>query len=87
MIVNLRFNHNYPLVVADALCHKDVFVAVKKKFTEMFEAGHSPASALEMPKYDLQVENEDDFMFTSAVRALFPEMQWCYRFKKNTGSV
>ena len=72
MIVNLRFTHDNPIHAADALRRRDVSEDVKK-FTYMFAAGHSPASALDVHKTDL------DFIFTSADRALVPDMQWCYR--------
>ncbi|XP_064622685.1 uncharacterized protein LOC135484914 [Lineus longissimus] len=79
MIVNMNFIHNHLLNSADALRHRDVSEEVTKKFLTMFEAGHSPSSALELHKYDMQIDHQDDFIFASADRAKIPDLQWCYR--------
>ncbi|XP_034049739.1 uncharacterized protein si:dkey-75a21.2 [Thalassophryne amazonica] len=79
MIVNMKYIHNHPVNCADALRHQDVSDEVKKKFLDLFEAGHSPSSALEIHKFNMQLEHQDDFVFISADRAKIPDLQWCKR--------
>ncbi|CAL9690696.1 unnamed protein product [Knipowitschia caucasica] len=84
MIVNMRYIHNHPINCADALKHRDVSDEVKETFLKLFKAGHTPSSALEIHKYDMQTEDQDDFVFNSADRAKIPDLQWCYRLYYST---
>ncbi|KAK0149276.1 hypothetical protein N1851_010189 [Merluccius polli] len=67
-IVTICSDHNHNIYVADALRHRKV--GDKTKGTKLFEAGHSPNSALDVLKYDLQVEHGDDYVFATADRAI-----------------
>lgn len=79
MIVNLKYIHNHPINCADVLRHRDVSEQVKDKFLYLFKLGHTPASALEMHKYDLQMENSDDFEYLIGDRGVVPDLSWCFR--------
>ena len=56
LYVNLRNEHNHRLACADALRKRDVSAVTIERLTELFEKGHSPSSALDTIKYDLQEE-------------------------------
>ena len=57
---------------------------VQDKFLQLFAAGHSPSSALEMHKCDLQTEDEDNYAVVSADRYFCPDLQWCFRLYYKT---
>ncbi|XP_041479165.1 uncharacterized protein LOC121426833 isoform X1 [Lytechinus variegatus] len=78
-IVTLRFEHNHPLSCADVLKRKDVSEATVTKLKTLFQNGHSPSSALDMIKYDLQEEHGDQYVYVSADRSILPDPQFCYR--------
>ena len=79
MSVTLNFLHNHPLDCADALRHRDVSDATTQKFKQLYEVGHSPSSALEVHKYDLQCQHGDRNAYVAADRSRVPDLQWCYR--------
>ncbi|XP_022601771.1 uncharacterized protein LOC111222346 [Seriola dumerili] len=67
-LVDICNIHNHNIHVADAtVCRQDVRSEAQGKLTEMFEAGHSLSTALDVLKYDLQVQCEDDYIHTSAI--------------------
>ena len=78
-MVRIGYHHNHSIECADALRHRDVHLDTEKKFRELFENGHSPFSAWEMQKYDLQNEHGDNYTYIAADRASLPDIQWCYR--------
>ena len=55
MIVEITNIHNHNLHVADAVRHHDVGAPAVRKLTKLFEAGHSPSTALDTLMYDLKV--------------------------------
>jgi hypothetical protein len=73
------FNHNHPINAAEVLRRRDVGVDVQAKFQRLFEAGYSPRSALEMHRYDLQMEHGDEYATKATDRRYCPDMQWCFR--------
>ena len=79
MVVNLWWIHNQPIIAADALKHRDVSSEVKDRILELFKQGYSPSKGLELRKYDLQVKFGDEYVIKSADRAVFPDLQYCYR--------
>ncbi|XP_071500591.1 uncharacterized protein [Diadema antillarum] len=90
-IVTLNYAHNHPLSCADALRRNDVSEATKEKLRSLFEHGHSPSSALDLLKYDLQEEHGDNYIYASADRSICPDIQFCYRlyakiFRKQYGA-
>ena len=77
--MNLKWRHNHPVTSADVLRRRDVSPAVADKFKELFAAGHSPSSALETHKRDLQLDDKDSYTVKAADRFHCPDLQWCYR--------
>lgn len=77
--VKWRDNHNHLLNCADALSKRDVSVTTVNRLTELFQQGHSPSSALETIKYDLQEEEGENYFLVAADRSIVPDLQFCYR--------
>jgi len=77
--LNIKWRHSHPLMSADILRRRDVSPKVAEKFRELFAAGHSPASALESHKQDLQLVDSDSYAAKVADRFHCPDLQWCYR--------
>ena len=75
----IKNHHNHETNSADALRRRDVSDDTKAKLIDLFKSGHSPATALDMLKYDLQEDNEDRYAQLSADRSLCPDAQYCYR--------
>ncbi|KAK3881455.1 hypothetical protein Pcinc_014111 [Petrolisthes cinctipes] len=46
MIVKLAYNHNHPVLCSDTLKHRDVSEEVKNTFLKLYQANHSPSTAL-----------------------------------------
>ncbi|TDH12249.1 hypothetical protein EPR50_G00069890 [Perca flavescens] len=91
LLVNLRNEHNHRLACADALRKRDVSAVTIERLTELFEKGHSPSSALDTIKYDLQEEEGEEYLYAAADRAICPDVQFCYRlyykiFQKSYGA-
>ncbi|XP_056135413.1 inactive serine/threonine-protein kinase VRK3 [Lampris incognitus] len=78
-LVDISNIHNHNIHVADAVRHQDVGSKAVEKLTKLFDTGRSPSSTLDMLKYDLQVQCEDDYIYTPADRAICPDLQFCYR--------
>ncbi|XP_072527443.1 uncharacterized protein [Salminus brasiliensis] len=78
-IVHIVNEHNHNLHVGDALRYKDVGEEAIQKLKKLFEAGHSPSTALDVLKYDLQLEHGDRYPNASADRSICPDLQFCYR--------
>lgn len=85
LYVNWRNEHNHGLAGADALRKRDVSAITIERLTELFERGHSPSSALETIKYDLQEEEGDEYVYAAADRAICPDLQFCYRLAHHIG--
>ncbi|XP_030848153.1 uncharacterized protein LOC115926838 [Strongylocentrotus purpuratus] len=77
--VTLRFEHNHPLSCANAVRRKDVSEATVAKLKTLFENGHSPSSALDTMKHDLQEVHGDQYVFVSTDRSICPDLHFCYR--------
>ena len=46
---------------------------------DLFARGHSPSSALNTHKLNLQVEYGAEYFITAADRAICPDLQFCHR--------
>ncbi|KAK3889776.1 hypothetical protein Pcinc_006337 [Petrolisthes cinctipes] len=79
MIVKLAYNHNHPVLCSDALKHRDVSEEVKNTFLKLYQANHSPSTALHVHKYDLSEDYSEEFVHAFADRLICPDLQWCYR--------
>ncbi|KAK7088885.1 hypothetical protein V1264_024257 [Littorina saxatilis] len=81
-LVQLEHTHNHSLDSADFFRHLDVSDATVDKFKDLFSRGHSPASALELHKLDLQLEHGADYLFQAADRSQCPDIFFCHRLYK-----
>lgn len=79
-LVHITNEHNHNLHVPDALRYKDVGPEAIQKLKKLFEAGHSPSTALDVLKYDLQLELGEEYAYASADRSICPDIQFCYRW-------
>ncbi|XP_073334841.1 uncharacterized protein [Pagrus major] len=89
--VNLRNEHNHRGSCAQAMKRKDVSGEAIEKLKKLFEGGHSPTTALDVLKYDLQEEEQDNYVYAAADRSVCPDLRFCYRlyyklFKKVHGT-
>lgn len=82
--VNLRNEHNHRGSCAQAKKRKDVSVESIEKLKKLFEVGHSPTTALDVLKYDLQKMEQDNYVYAAADRSVCPDLQFCYRFVTKT---
>ncbi|XP_076065275.1 uncharacterized protein LOC143039279 isoform X2 [Oratosquilla oratoria] len=89
--VSIRFLHNHPLRSAEVLKRRDVAPEVKAKFVRLYEAGHTPTSAIKIHKYDLQMEEGENYSISINDRRKCPDVSWCFRLyykmigKNNSG--
>ncbi|KAG7161756.1 Highly reducing polyketide synthase gloL-like 1, partial [Homarus americanus] len=77
--VYLDFRHNHKLLSPDILRKRDVSEETVQKLTDLYKAGHTPLSALEEIKRDLQADYGEQFVFVSTDRSKCPDKQFCYR--------
>lgn len=77
--VNLRHEHNHRLSCADAVRKRDVSGETIAKLKTLFENGHTPSSALDTIKYDLQEQEGENYINAAADRSICPDVQFCYR--------
>ncbi|XP_059900331.1 uncharacterized protein LOC132451728 isoform X1 [Gadus macrocephalus] len=90
--VTIKHHHNHRLGGSESLQQGDVARETVEKLVKLFQSGHSPFSALNTLKYDLQEEQGDSCVHASADRSICPDVQFCYRlyysiFKKEYGAV
>ncbi|PIK35826.1 hypothetical protein BSL78_27344, partial [Apostichopus japonicus] len=78
-IVSLRNQHNHPIFCADAMRRRPVSNETIKALEELYGKGHSPSSALDSIKSDLQENHGDDYVLVSGDRSICPDVQFCYR--------
>ncbi|XP_062297293.1 uncharacterized protein si:dkey-75a21.2 [Scomber scombrus] len=77
--VNLRHEHNHRLSCADAVRRRDVSGETIAKLKTLFENGHTPSSALDSIKHELQEREGENYVHASADRSICPDVQFCYR--------
>ena len=75
----LKHCHNHPLYAASVLKHRDMSEKTTTKIDQLLQDGYTPAAALEKFKFDLQLENPEDYVMISGDRSLCPDLQWVYR--------
>ncbi|XP_050306888.1 uncharacterized protein LOC126743717 [Anthonomus grandis grandis] len=85
--LTIRHIHNHLLESADVLRHRRPTKETEEKILELFAIGHSPSSALDLLKYDLQEEYGSEYNKIAADGALCPKLQWVFhkyhtKFKK-----
>jgi hypothetical protein len=75
----LSLKHNHPTVAADVLRFRDVGQDAETSISRLLQVGYLPSAALDMHKYDLQVEHGLDYVQYAGDRFHCPDLQWCYR--------
>ncbi|ELU01219.1 hypothetical protein CAPTEDRAFT_205797 [Capitella teleta] len=78
---SLNYNHNPPVLAADALKFREIDSDVKKQLSELFQNGHSPSSALHVLQYDAQLKYGLEYIRIDADRKYIPSLQDCYRYE------
>ncbi|XP_038563411.1 uncharacterized protein LOC119894810 isoform X1 [Micropterus salmoides] len=79
ILMEIKNVHNHNIYVVEYVRHRDVGSKAIEQLTKLFEAGHSPSSALGVLKYDVQVKLLDDYPYALADRSICPDLQFCYR--------
>lgn len=74
--------HNHSVLSADTSRFRPVCDDTKQKLINLFESGHSPATALECIKMDIQFKF-DNFNEVLADRSLCPGYMYCYHLYKS----
>ncbi|TDH08226.1 hypothetical protein EPR50_G00095590 [Perca flavescens] len=77
--IHLRYEHNHQLSCANVVRKRDASDETIAKLKTLFERGHSPSSALDIIKYDLQEQEGESPIYTAADRSICPDMYFCYR--------
>ncbi|GIY39884.1 SWIM-type domain-containing protein [Caerostris darwini] len=77
--IQIRFIHNHPTNCADSLRFRPVSKEVEEKLINLYQIGHSPASALEMLKIDLQIKHASAYSQIISDRYHCPDKSFCYR--------
>ena len=77
--ITLHHEHNHPLESAEAFRYRPVSEETIEKLKSLFQNGHSPSSALDTIKYDLQEQHGENYLYAAADRSVCPESDFCYR--------
>ncbi|KAK7877711.1 hypothetical protein WMY93_031571, partial [Mugilogobius chulae] len=77
--IKIRSTHNHEINCSEALQYRHVSKETIKKIEKLFESGHSPSSALNTLKYDLQEEMGESYVLASADRSVCPDLHFCFR--------
>ena len=79
LVCTINNHHNHPVHCADSVRYRDVADETCEEITRLFESGHSPSTALDVLKFQLQDKPGDDYVVLAADRALCQDLQYCYR--------
>ncbi|KAK3915750.1 Protein melted [Frankliniella fusca] len=82
--VTLHHCHNHPIRSCDSLRFRKPTTKVEKLFLDMYKNNHSPSSALALHKYDIQVNNPENWFEILADGAACPNLQWCFHLYRTT---
>ncbi|CAL1272262.1 unnamed protein product [Larinioides sclopetarius] len=77
--IQIRFVHNHPTNSADSLRFRPVSKEAEERLISLYQIGHSPASALEMLKIDLQIKHGSSYSQIISDRYHCPDKSFCYR--------
>ncbi|KAL4120319.1 hypothetical protein QTP88_013035 [Uroleucon formosanum] len=75
---DIYFIHNHLLNNAETLRHRHPTEELETIFSEYCSNNHSPSSALEMYKIDLQSKHGDEYFKIIADSSKCPTRKWCY---------
>lgn len=72
--------HNHSPDSADSVRHRAVSAAVDESLRKLYEAGHSPGSALDFIQSEIYDNStNEEYLVKSADRALCPDIGYFYR--------
>ena len=77
--ITLLLHHNHSIICADALRFRAVSKETEQVLIDLFHRKYGPTAALEMLKYQLQVEHGSEYYKVAADRAKCPDIQYCSR--------
>ncbi|KAJ8277811.1 hypothetical protein GJAV_G00080350 [Gymnothorax javanicus] len=77
--VTIKNEHNHHTSYAEALKKRDVSTDTIAALTKLYENGHSPSSALETIKYDLEEQEGENYIYAALDRSVCPDIHFCYR--------
>lgn len=83
--ISLRNDHNHQVSYAEALKNRHVWLDTSNKLQALFQNGHSPSSALDTLKFDLQEQEGENYIYTAVDRSACPDLQFCYRWGVSRG--
>ncbi|GLH13503.1 Uncharacterized protein GBIM_18053 [Gryllus bimaculatus] len=87
--IYIKHKHNHLIGDEDALRHRRPHPETERKIMELFASGHSPRTALDIVKYDLQELYGEDYFKYAADGAFCPSLRWAFNkyveFKKVYG--
>lgn len=75
--ITLIATHNHSTGTADSLRFRQVSSEVKQELLNLYENGHTPGTALEMIRCNIQMNN-DDYITALADRKQCPSYKYCY---------
>ena len=79
--ISLRHEHNHRLFCAAALKKRDVSAETINNLTVLFQNGHSPSTALDTMKTDLQDQEGNGYIYAAGDRSICPDLQFCFRLE------
>ncbi|KFM69857.1 hypothetical protein X975_10503, partial [Stegodyphus mimosarum] len=77
--IQIQFVHNHPTNSVDSLRFRPVSKDAEEKLLNLFQIGHSPTTALETLKIDLQIEHGSMYSQIISDRYHCPDKSFCYR--------
>lgn len=86
-LISVNFNHNHPIIAADSLRFRKPSKELEKKFLQLFQSGHTPASSIQAHNLDIVLENPDDFEILLSDNSLSPNYQWVSRLHKKVANL
>ena len=85
-MIFIKHAHNHLINCADVLRHRRPTEKTKEKVLELYAKGHSPSSALNMIKYDLQEEYGDEYYLYAADGSICPSSRYMFYLYDTTFS-
>jgi len=83
-LVQLCWWHNHTIIAGDVLRRHTASAATEQKLVDLYKHGHSPKSALQYLKAEIEENAQDDDLHIAlADRSICPDLVYChYIFKK-----
>ncbi|XP_073433700.1 uncharacterized protein [Dendrobates tinctorius] len=78
-VICINHEHNHAIYAADPLRFRRPSPEVEEVFRSLFAKGHSPSTALQSYKFDLQEQFGDQAFLVLSDRSKCPDISWCYQ--------